>query len=225
MKVGFLVNDLQLSGGVGVVVQHVHQLRSRHGFDARLVLVREQDDPHWAHHTLEGIPVESLATAREQPWDIAIGTWWETAFSLFELDAARHAMFVQSLEDRFYGADEAERVTAGLVLDLPVAFITEARWIRDTLAELRPDARCHLVRNGMDKEVFAGPAEIVPRLREPLRVLVEGNPSSWFKHVGAAVEAAGTMAEPRHLTVVSGERAAFAHAGIDRLVGPVSQRE
>ena len=32
MKVAFLVNDLQLSGGVGVVVQHARQLsRSRAG--------------------------------------------------------------------------------------------------------------------------------------------------------------------------------------------------
>lgn len=225
MKVGFLVNDLQLSGGIGVVVHHARQLRSHHDIDARLVLVREQDDPHWAHHALEGIPVEDLTQARTEPWNIAVATWWQTTFALFELDARRYTMFVQSLEDRFYGIDEPERLIAGLVLDLPVTFITEARWIRDTLAQLRPDAHCHLVRNGVDKAIFAGPEKIAPRLREPLRVLVEGNPSSWFKFVPSAISATAAMTEPHHLTVVSAEREGLPDASIDRLVGPVDQRE
>ena len=33
VKVAFLVNDLQLSGGVGVVVEHARQLARHHGFD------------------------------------------------------------------------------------------------------------------------------------------------------------------------------------------------
>ena len=48
----------------------------------------------------------------------------QTAFSLFELNAERYAYFVQSLEDRFYHADEAERIGASLTMDLPVDFIT-----------------------------------------------------------------------------------------------------
>src|SRR6185295_1500746 len=83
VKVAFLVNDLQLSGGVGVVVAHARQLRDRHGFDVTLVLAREQEDPHWSHEPLEGLPVVSLEEARGQHYDIAISTWWETAFSLF----------------------------------------------------------------------------------------------------------------------------------------------
>src|SRR3954467_10682872 len=102
-------------------------------------------------------------------------------------------MFVQSLEDRFYGPDEADRLGAALVLDLPVSFITEARWIKRTLAELRPGAPCHPVRNGIDKDVFPPPAELPVRARGPLRVLVEGNPDVWFKHVPAAIEAASLM--------------------------------
>ncbi len=73
-----------------------------------LVLAREQEDPHWSHEPLEGLPVASLDEARGQRYDIAISTWWETAFSLFELRAERYASFVQSLEDRFYGPGEAD---------------------------------------------------------------------------------------------------------------------
>ena len=225
MKVAFLVNDLQLSGGVGVVVAHARQLRDRHGFDVTLVLAREQEDPHWSHEPLEGLPVVSLEEARGAHYDIAVSTWWETAFSLFEMRAERYASFVQSLEDRFYGPWEAERLGARLVLDLPVTFITEARWIADTLAGLRPSAPCHLVRNGIDKRVFAPAATLEPRADGPLRVLVEGNANVWFKGVNEAVAAVGQMGEPHHLTVVSPNRAGLVADGADRVVGPLSQRE
>ena len=59
-------------------------------------------------------------------------------FTLFELRAERYAYFVQSLEDRFYKHDEAERLGAALTHDLPVSFITEAGWIADTLAAAAP---------------------------------------------------------------------------------------
>ena len=63
--------------------------------------------------------------------------------------AERYAYFVQSLEDRFFEPDApGERVLAAMTHALPVSFITEARWIADILAEMRPDAPCFLVRNG-----------------------------------------------------------------------------
>ena len=77
------------------------------------------------------------------------------------LSARRQVCFVQSLEDRFYRYDEAERLGASLALDLPVAYITEARWIADTIRALRPEASCRLVRNGIDKDSFR-PLEWLP---------------------------------------------------------------
>jgi glycosyltransferase involved in cell wall biosynthesis len=224
VRVAFLVNDLQLSGGVGVVVAHARQLHDRHGFDVTLVLAREQEDPHWQHEPLEGLPVVSLDEARGEHYDVAISTWWETAFSLFELRAERYASFVQSLEDRFYRPGEADRLGARLVLDLPVTFITEARWIAETLAGLRPSAPCHLVRNGIDKRVFAPASELEPRVDGPLRVLVEGNADVWFKGVNEAVAAVGQMNEPHQLTVVAPNREGLVADGADRVVGPLSQR-
>jgi hypothetical protein len=40
VKVAFVVNDLQLSGGVGVVLHHARELMTRHGFEVDLVLAR-----------------------------------------------------------------------------------------------------------------------------------------------------------------------------------------
>jgi glycosyltransferase involved in cell wall biosynthesis len=226
MRVAFLVNDLQLSGGVGVVVQHARQLSTIEGWEVTLVLVREEEGSSW--HGYEHLPhlhVRSREQALAERYELAVATWWETTFTLFELTADRYAYFVQSLEDRFYRHDEAERLGAALTLDLPVAFITEARWIRDTIAGLHPQAPCYVVRNGIDKEVFA-PLEHPPvNTTGPLRVLIEGSPSSWFKHVHEAIDAAAAMREPHHVTVVCGERKALGEVPADEIVGPLSHRE
>jgi glycosyltransferase involved in cell wall biosynthesis len=226
VKIAFLVNDLQLSGGVGVVAQHARRLSAIQGWDVTLVLVREQEEPSW--HEYEHLPhlhVRSRQQALDEHFDIAVATWWETTFTLFELSAERYVHFVQSLEDRFYQYDEAERLGAGLTLDLPVAFITEARWIADTLSGLRPDAPCWLVRNGIDKEIFA-PLERAPINTDgPLRVLIEGSPRAWFKHVHDAIDAASAMHEPHHVTVVCGDREALGDVAADEVVGPLSHRE
>jgi glycosyltransferase involved in cell wall biosynthesis len=225
VKVAFLVNDLQLSGGIGVVVRHARGLVSEHGFDVSLVLVRDWDLPHWSgYDDLPHLHVISLEEARDQRFDVAVATWWETTFSLFTVPAERYAYFVQSLEDRFYEHDQAERIGAGLTIDLPVAFITEARWIQRTLAQLRPDAPCHFVRNGIDKEVFASPEAVTPNVSEPLRILIEGDPTVWFKGVPEAAAAAMAVSQPRRVTVVTGQPQAIG-TNVDRVVTHVPHRE
>lgn len=226
MKIAFLLNDLQLSGGVGVVVEHARRLSLLDGWDVTLVLVREDEAPSW--HGYEHLPhlhVRSRADALADRFDVAVATWWETVFTLFELTAGRYAYFVQSLEDRFYLDDQAERLGASLTLDLPLAFITEARWIAETLGAWRPDAPCHLVRNGINKDIFAPLERVEPAVSGPLRVLVEGSPGVWHKRVSEAVAAARLMEEPSQLTVVSGDPAAIAGVDADRVVGPLSHRE
>lgn len=226
MKVAFLVNDLQLSGGIGVVVQHARRLSRLPDWDVTLVLVREDEGPHWrGYEHLPRLHVRSREEALEESYDVAVATWWETAFTLFELRARRYAYFVQSFEDRFYQHDEAERLGATLTVDLPVAFITEARWIADTLQAWRPDASCYLVRNGVDKEVFAPLARVEPNVRAPLRILVEGSPAVWHKRVPEALMAAAAMTEPRRVTAVCGDPTALGRLEADEVVGPLSHRE
>lgn len=194
--------------------------------DVALVLVREQEDPHWDDdERLRGLTVTTLEAVRGgPPFDVAISTWWETALVLFDCPAERHASFVQSLEDRFYTPDEPERFGAALTWDLPVSFLTEAAWIAETLGDLRPDAPVHLVRNGIDKDVFPVPAA-PPGHDGPLRVLVEGYANVWFKGVNDAIAATGLMGEPHTLTVVAPNRDGLRADGADRVLGPVTQRE
>jgi O-antigen biosynthesis protein len=225
LRVAFLLQDLQLSGGVGVVVEHASQLAARHGFDVTLAMTREQAEPDWSFRGLDRLHVAPIERAREDHYDIAVATWWETTSHLFDLDAHRHACFVQSLEDRFYGSWDPMRVGAALTHALPVSFITEARWIAETLEELQPGGRVFYVRNGIDKQVFGPGAAVRPRLEGPLRVLVEGYRGSEFKGVDEAVAVVGSMSEPRHVTAVIPDRDVAGGVEADSVLGAVNQAE
>jgi glycosyltransferase involved in cell wall biosynthesis len=223
VRVAFLTQDLQLSGGVGVIVHHAINL-ARRGFDVDLVLTRASARVGWAYQGLERLRTVPLAEAREAGrYDVALATWWETAYHLFELDAARHAWFVQSLEDRFYPYGSPQRVAAALALDLPVRFITEARWIAAALERMHPGEKVFLVRNGVAKDVFR-PLERVPVAAPgPLRILIEGSAHVPFKGVAQALAATSAMSAPRHVTVVAPDGSGAAIPGADRIAGPLTQ--
>jgi glycosyltransferase involved in cell wall biosynthesis len=225
LRVAFLLQDLQLSGGVGVVVEHASQLATRHGFDVTLAMTRKQEEPDWSFRGLDRLHVLPIERAREDRYDVAVATWWETTTHLFDLDAHRHAYFLQSLEDRLYGGWDPRRVGAAITHALPVRFITEARWIAETLEELQPGARVFYVRNGIAKEVFTARETVRPRLGGPLRVLVEGYRGSPFKGIDDAVAAVAAMSEPHHLTAVVPDRAIAGDVEADTVRGAVSQAE
>ena len=226
MKVCFLVNDLELSGGVGVAIEHARRLGDHHGFAVTLALARPPTSATWRYEQLAGVHVATLAEAQQERYDVAVATWWETTTALLTIPAERYAYFVQSLEDRFYLYDEPDRLGAAVTLGLPVAFVTEARWIARTLEQLRPDAPCYLVRNGIDKDVFPVAEAVDVRRGAPLRLLIEGNPNVWFKGVGAALASVAAMHEPRHVTVVTAHHDDLGEdPPADRVVGPLSHRE
>jgi len=225
VRVAFLTQDLQLSGGVGVVVEHAWQLARRHGMDVSLVLTGRQDAPDWSFRGLEHLHVVPLEEARRMRFDVALSTWWETTDWLFDLDAARYASFVQSLEERFYLPEEVERIAAGLTLDLPVRFVTEARWIARALEALQPGNRALFVRNGIAKDVFVSPPEVPVALGRPLRILVEGSPQIAFKGIGEALAATAQMREPRHVTLVTPDRDGAPVDGADEIVRAVPHAE
>ena len=80
------------------------------------------------------------------------------------------------------------------------------------------------VRNGIAKEIFAPPSAVEPRLRRPLRILVEGSRGVPFKGVGEALAAARRWREARHVTLVTPRRLATRLDGADEVVGAVSPR-
>lgn len=212
-RVAFLVEELGRSGGMAVIRRHARHLREVEGMDAELVVCGTRGGLGE-----EEVPVRRLAEVRD--YDVAIATWWTTAEALFELEARRRVAFVQNLEFRFYRDSElADRLGALSVLDLPVDYIVVASHMQALLAELRPQARVVRVAPGIDKEVFrAAP----PRGDgEPLRVVVEGQPTLWFKAVPEAVAVA--RAAGAEVTVATHD--ASAEVDADRVVGGLSGPE
>jgi glycosyltransferase involved in cell wall biosynthesis len=226
VRVAFLLQDIQLSGGVGVVVEHASQLNRHHGFDARIVLTRPQEDAHWAYRGLRDVPVMTLDEARAERFDVAAATWWETASVLFQLRAERYVYFLQLLEDSTYAPDEPERLAAALTTSLPVRFVTEARWIADTVAHLQPGNRALYVRNGIAKDVFRSPPRPRPAAAgEPLRIVIEGSRHLPHKGVDDALAAVRLMREPHDVTLVTPHRGDAALDGVDRWVSGLSHAQ
>src|SRR3712207_8760256 len=64
----------------------------------------------------------------------------------------RSTLFPYTTLFRSYEPGRPERVAVGLTLALPVRFITEARWIADTLERLQPGADVLYVPNGIHKD-------------------------------------------------------------------------
>lgn len=226
MRVAFLLQDLELSGGVGVVVEHATQLRRRHGIDAQLVLTKEQPRGPWAYRGLDEVPVLALEQAEREPWDIALATWWETALALFRLDARRHAFYVQSIEERLQPRGWPERMTAAFTTALPVRFVTEARWIAELLDDWQPGNRALYVRNGLAKDVFRSPPHVPPATEHgPLRVVVEGARGAPLKGVDDALLALSLMREPAYVTWVSPHAVDVPPPGVQRVVSRLTHAE
>lgn len=224
MRVCFLLNDLALSGGTGVVIEHAHQLVTQHDMDVTLAVCGSHEGA-WDYRRLAGVRVVDLAEARRDRFDVAVATWWRTAYDLFDVPAERHAYFVQSLEDRFYERFAGERGAAALTHTLPVAYLTEAAWIRDLLTQFVPGAQVHYVRNGVDKEVFPLVHEVSRSADGPLRILLEGHPDVWFKGIGESVEVLRHLREPYQATLVTSAAGYEPPDVVHRRVGPLTQRE
>ena len=224
VKVAFLVNDLQLSGGVGVVVaprppaRAPPRLRRR-----RSSSCATQEAPRWGYDALPEVSVLTLDEARERRFDVAVATWWETTFSLFQVPAERYAYFVQSLEDRFYHPDQPERLGAALTSTCRSRSSPRRRGSPTTLAELRPDAPVHLRpqrdRQGRLRRRSSGRA----RARRSAARAHRGQPDRVVQGRRARrSRRCARCAEPHHVTVVTGSREALRDdADVDEVVGPL----
>lgn len=205
MRICFVLPDLSASGGIAVALRHADDLRE-HGFEVdTIVLDRDGNQP------------------RARSYDVAVATWWTTLPAVWRLDAARRAVFVQGPDDWFYRQnDVSHRFAAGLAALMPADVIAVSSWLAELARLARPGARCHVVPNGVDKKVFAGTRTA---RTGPLRVLVEGSPSLWFKGVGDAVAAVRSMQAPAEVTLVGLDVADAGDLEVDRALGGLDQAE
>jgi O-antigen biosynthesis protein len=225
VRVAFLLPDLSLSGGAGIVVQHARRLAADHGMEVVLIMTRDRSELRWSYAGLDEVRISDLSGVAGERFDVAIATWWETALSLFDVDARRYAYFLQLLEDSAYLPEDPERLGFQLTLGLPVRFVTAARWIRDLTDAIQPGDGALYVRSGIDKDVFSSPATVPPALDGPLRIVIEGNVDLPRKATPHALAAVGGMREDRHVILVSGTLPTGPHRDVDVHLSGLSHRE
>ena len=203
---------------MSVVRRYAAHLAAQDGWEAALIVTgRDTDGLPASEGDIRVIALDGAAG----DWDVLVATWWTTTEALWALPAARRVLFVQGIEQRFYREqDWADRLAAMTVLDLPVDYIVVSEYMVELLRVLRPDAEVALVPNGIDKETFSpGGTSADP---QPLRVLVEGQPTLWFKGIDAAVRSVRRMEQPATVTLAAHDRAdaegAPLEAAPDRIV-------
>ncbi|MDX6664611.1 MAG: hypothetical protein QOG68_817 [Solirubrobacteraceae bacterium] len=203
MRVCLLVPDLSRSGGIDVVQAHARRLTDEH--DAEVAVV----------------PVASpaaVADARSQEWDVALATWWTTIPYLHALRATRRGVLAQGFDPLHYRPEEfVDRLAATAALAAPFDVIAVSEWVCEMVQAIRPSASCTVVRPGIDKELFGGARRVATD--GPLRILVEGQPTLWFKGIAEALRAAGAMQHRPHVTLVALDPAGLGAVAADRVVG------
>lgn len=191
-RICFLVGSMAISGGTYVIVQHAAYLHDQ-GYDVTLAV----QEPFTAqtlawHDRTSRLRCVSIDAAKGETFDLVIATWWKTALELRHFNSPRYAYFVQSIESRFYPASEVPlRALVDSTYRLPVAYVTEAMWIRDHL-KTTYGHNAALVRNGIRKDVYrtTGPVMVPRDHKLQPRVLVEGHFGVSFKNTALGVRLA-----------------------------------
>ena len=218
MRVAFLVAELGRSGGMAVIREYARRLD-----DAVLVECSGKAHPH----DDGGVRVARLADmADEPPFDVAIATWWTTTEALWRLPAHRRAILLQGLDFAYFRDDEAaDRLGAQAVFDLPLDWLAVSPHLARCVKLVHPGACVRLVPPGIDKSIFTPVPVPAPRpAGRPLRVLVEGQPTLWFKGVAESIAAVRRMRLPASVTLVAAEPGLAAReSGADRVEGGLDQ--
>jgi O-antigen biosynthesis protein len=194
---------------------HARGLAARDGVEVTLALTQHR--PGGARGAAVGgaraVAVEDAIAAGG--YDVAVATDWTSTARLFEVPATRHAYWVDGFAHHRIGAWNAERIAAQLSYDLPVDFLAASEAVAAGLADLRPEARCLVVRGGVDKAVFAPDGAAPAAGGGPLRVVIvelpEDDPGREWA-AGALAEAA----EPHRASTLPAGAAAAARAAAFR---------
>lgn len=186
MKVGFVLNDLRLSGGVNVVLQHASRLASEGG-DEIYLLIREEIEDKWFHPLVGKARIVGMDRWDEIQCDVAVATYWETLLLLGEVKASSYVWFCQLYEDRFFPDRNPSISSMQLAGAIPVPVVTEAHWLKDLITSENPDRSVEVVLNGVDKDIFN--EKIRPHSPPSgFTVLIEGSLDARAKNTAYAIE-------------------------------------
>ena len=186
MKIAFVLNDLRLSGGVNVILQHAYRM-AEFSEDEVFLLVREEAEARWYEPLLGHTVIVRTERWQEAHYDIAIATYWETLLVLGEVKAEAYVWFCQLYEDRFFPDRNPSISSMQIAGSIPLPVVTEAHWLQDLLVSENPDRSVEVVLNGIDKNIFSDGDH--PHSRgEGFSVLIEGSLDAVAKNTAFAIE-------------------------------------
>jgi glycosyltransferase involved in cell wall biosynthesis len=205
MRVAICAPILGMGGGQLMIVRYANHL-SEQGHDVTLIL-----EEVWIAEVLSTmirsdvtISSSKIAMAEKNiTYDLAIGTYWKTYTTLFQIRATAYCQFIQSLECRFFDSSDPRSVNlARIVQELDVPAIVVADWIADSLTHSSRRSRVTTVLNGIDKNVYpiSVPREVNPGQR--LKVVIEGSESGFKGFLESAKGVAG-VSIPIDLSIFS----------------------
>jgi len=195
--IAYLLPGVSISGGVGVVLQHVNRLKNR-GYDVVLLTQGYELDTSWFPNQ----EVE-LFYMLDCPYDIdiLIATGWSTAFDVAKIGSRHKCYFVQSDETRFFPKDNNKHHLAYLSYCLDFQYFTEAKWIVKWLKSFNHQAI--YVPNGLDRDIFH---TIKPLEKKSMkaRILLEGSIDIPYKGMEDAFQAVTELNEDIEVWCISG---------------------
>lgn len=193
MKIAFLLGSPDISGGTNVIFEHASRLQ-KFGHEVTILTESTVAAARYAWHPdASSLVWQTIENAANTLFDCILATWWQSVFFLARLRSRNFVYFVQSIESRFFPAQN-QQISNLRDIDIlaewcentyryPLPIITEASWIQRYIFE-HFHRRTELAVNGIRKDLFntEGPA-IAARELEKLRVLVEGPLGVFYKNV------------------------------------------
>lgn len=178
-----------ISGGTNVIFEHALAML-RHGYNVNIIMEEplKEEEIAWFPRASE-FSWQTFDSVADRQFDLAIATWWRTAFSLSKVNAKKHVFFVQSIESYFYPTEEVPlRALVDMTYLMPVNYVTEATWIKNHLNDHFGHTP-ELVLNGINKSFFTNKGKTINKPKaNKLRVLVEGPLGVDFKNVERTIE-------------------------------------
>ncbi|MFA9463374.1 MAG: glycosyltransferase [Velocimicrobium sp.] len=189
MKWCILLGSPAISGGTYVIFEHALRALDS-GISVTIVTEAKVDksELQW-YKGAEKLEWKTYEEVKDRVFNVLIATWWRTVYEAYRINAKHYVYFVQSIESKFYDANELPIVQlVEATYMLPFTIITEATWIKDYLYE-KYNKVAYLAHNGIRKDIYTEQGQcIAPINPEKLRVLVEGPVNVGFKNIPKTIE-------------------------------------
>jgi glycosyltransferase involved in cell wall biosynthesis len=193
MKIAFLLGSPDISGGTNVIFEHASRMQ-KFGHEVTILTESTVAAARYAWHPDASLLVwRTIENASNTLFDCILATWWQSVFFLARLRSRNFVYFVQSIESRFFPAQNpqfSELRDIDILAEwcentyrYPLPIITEASWIQRYIFDhFHREAK--LAVNGIRKDLF-NTEGLAKAAREPgkLRVLVEGPFGVFYKNV------------------------------------------